>query len=250
MIQIESRLRSPISNRMTLELKTSNCYIRQRQDIEFQFLDKHFDASYWQHDASFQMTIGGRGGSSLIEVAGTRAVLRRYHRGGLVGRLISDQYLWLGKTLSRPWREWNILQRARGAGLPVPEPVAACACRTGPWYRAALITVYLEDTEMLTQRLEREKLSADTWYRLGLLFKRMHSEGIRHADLTSDNVLIDSLDRLYLVDFDQARIMNRIDDWQWKPLYRFQRSMNKRHRNRALSYGDDDWQTLMDGYQS
>jgi 3-deoxy-D-manno-octulosonic acid kinase len=78
----------------------------------------------------------------------------------------------------------------------------------------------------------------------------MHAEGIRHADLTSDNVLIDSQNRFYLIDFDQARVMNQIDDWQWQPLYRFQRSIDKRNRKLNLNYGEDDWQLLMDGYQS
>ena len=152
--------------------------------------------------------------------------------------------------MTRPWREWHILQRALKAGLPVPEPMAACACRSGLWYRAALITVYLEDTEMLTQRLQREKLSPGSWHQLGLLIKRMHAEGIRHADLTSDNVLIDSQNSFYLIDFDQARIMNQIDDWQWQPLYRFQRSIDKRNRKQILNYDEHDWQLLMDGYQS
>jgi 3-deoxy-D-manno-octulosonic acid kinase len=89
-----------------------------------------------------------------IGLDGRDAVLRRYHRGGAVGKLLSDQYLWMGKILSRPWREWKILERARRAGLPVPEPIAACICRSGLWYRAVLVTAYLEDTEMLTQRLE------------------------------------------------------------------------------------------------
>jgi 3-deoxy-D-manno-octulosonic acid kinase len=78
----------------------------------------------------------------------------------------------------------------------------------------------------------------------------MHAAGIRHADLTSDNILIDSQDRFYLIDFDMARVMNRIDDWQWRPLYRFQRSMEKRDRKQKLHFDDDDWQELMDGYQS
>ncbi|MCP4983063.1 MAG: 3-deoxy-D-manno-octulosonic acid kinase [Gammaproteobacteria bacterium] len=232
------------------EIKTSHCYIRQRRDFEWLFEDEHFNASFWQHHPEFLTTIGGRGGSCLIEVGGHKAVLRRYYRGGAVSKLISDQYLWLGKALTRPWREWDILQRARKGGLPVPEPIAACACRTGLSYRAALITAYLEDTEMLTQRLQRENLDADYWYSLGLLVKRLHSAGIRHADLTSDNVLIDSQNRFYLVDFDQARVMNRIDDWQWRPLYRFKRSIEKRHRNQHLHFGEDDWQVLMDGYQS
>ena len=78
----------------------------------------------------------------------------------------------------------------------------------------------------------------------------MHVAGIRHADLTSDNILMDSSDRLYLVDFDKASIMGGLDDWQWQPLYRFQRSIEKRHKNQHLHYDADDWQVLMDAYQS
>jgi 3-deoxy-D-manno-octulosonic acid kinase len=235
---------------MTRDSTPSKCRIRQQPDFPWQFLDEHFEPGYWQQSAGYKATIGGRGGSCLIEVEGRRLVLRRYHRGGVVGRLFSDQYLWLGQSQTRPWREWEILRRARGAGLPVPEPIAACTCRSGPWYRAALITAFLDDTEMMTQRLRRQKLPLDSWHLLGLLVKRMHAAGIRHADLTSDNILMDSKNRFFLVDFDKARIMNRIDDWQWQPLHRFQRSLAKRNRQQSLHYDADDWQALMDGYQS
>ncbi|UCH39109.1 MAG: 3-deoxy-D-manno-octulosonic acid kinase [Gammaproteobacteria bacterium] len=235
---------------MTRETKSGGCHILQRQDDSREFRKEHFTPDYWQHKPGFQFTSGGRGGSCLIDIDGEHAILRQYHRGGFVGRLLHNQYMWLGKRMSRPWREWKVLQQARRVGLPVPDPIAACICRFGPWYHAALIIHYFEDTEMLTQRLAREPLSPQGWYEIGLLIKRMHSEGIRHADLTSDNVLIDSEDRFYIVDFDKARIMNRLDDWQWRPLLRFQRSILKRQRNSPLNFTMDDWQSMMDGYQS
>jgi 3-deoxy-D-manno-octulosonic acid kinase len=235
---------------MPRESRSGNCLVLQRQDSGQHLEADHFSLAYWQEDPEFSQRIGGRGGSRLIEIDGVKAVLRQFHRGGFVGNLLSNEYFWLGKKLSRPWREWRVLEHARNAGLPVPEPIAACACRTAFWYRAALITAYLEDTEMLTQRLEREALEPGLWQRLGRLLKRVHEARIRHADLTSDNVLIDSEDSFYLIDFDRARIMKRLDDWQWQPLYRFQRSMVKRDRNRRLHYGEADWQALMDGYQA
>ena len=235
---------------MPADKKYSNCYIRQRPQQTWQFQGEQFDPAYWQQQPGYRPTDGGRGGSCLIEVDGQRAVLRRYLRGGAVSRVLTDRYLWLGRGLSRPWREWEILLRAREAGLPVPEPIGACVCRSFIWYRAALITAFLEDTEMLTQRLRREKLAADSWHRLGLLIKRMHVAGICHADLNSDNILIDSQDRFYLIDFDRARVVKQLDDWQWQPLYRLQRSIDKRHRQQALNCDEDDWQALMDGYQS
>ena len=235
---------------MALESVISNCRIRQQEGIDWQFQDDHFDPQFWQQMPGFQATIGGRGGSCLIKLDGRKAVLRRYHRGGVMGSVFFDQYLWLGQSLSRPWREWDILLQARAADLPVPEPVAAFTCRSGLLYRAALITAFLDDTEMMTQRLQRESVSRECWNKLGLLVKQMHTAGIRHADLTSDNILMDSKDRFYLVDFDKARIMNKLDDWQWQPLYRFQRSMEKRDGQQRMHYDSDDWQALMDGYQS
>jgi len=240
----------PKSGDLMREVKTSKCYLLQQRDDARRLLDEYFEVSYWRHRPGFEVISSGRGGSVRIELDGRAAILRRYHRGGAIGKLLSDQYLWLGKTLSRPWREWKVLQRARRAGLPVPEPIAACICRTGLWYRAALITAYLQDTETLTQRLRRTELKSGCWHRIGLLIKRMHAAGIRHADLTSDNILVDSRDRFYLIDFDMAQVMNRIDEWQWRPLYRFQRSIEKRNRNHKLNFDDDDWQELMDGYQS
>lgn len=226
------------------------CRIRQQDGLGWQFADEHFEPRYWQRKAGFETTLGGRGGSCLIDIDGRKSVLRRYHRGGAIGSLFSDQYLWMGQASSRPWREWEVLLRARAAGLPTPEPIAACTCRRGFWYRAALITAFLDDTEMMTERLQREKLVRDCWHTLGMLIQRLHGAGIRHADLTTDNILMDSNDRFYLVDFDKARIMQRLDDWQWQPLNRLRRSIVKRHGQQALHFDAEDWQALIDGYRS
>ncbi len=234
---------------MGAETKSANCHILKSTEIVREFSAEQFDPVFWQNQAGFRYLGGGRAASCLIDIDGRAAVLRRYHRGGLVGRILSDQYFWLGKRLSRPWREWKILLRAREAGLPVPEPIAACVCRSKLSYRAALVTAYLDDTEMLTSRLEREPLARGFWQRLGILIRQMHEAGIRHADLTSDNILIDSHNGFYLVDFDRARIMSKLDDWQWRPLFRFQRSMKKRDRRRRLHYDVGDWQAFMAGYQ-
>lgn len=233
-----------------MRVRTGDYTIWQAPDCNFEFTPESFSAEYWRTRPGFEPVSGGRGGSCLIEIDGDRAILRQYYRGGLAGKLGSDRYLWLGNKLTRPWREWAILERARGAGLPVPEPLAACVCRRGPSYRAALITAFLEDTETLTQRLARGKLKPELWHRLGVLIRQLQAEGIRHADLNADNVLVDSRDRFYLIDFDKARIMRRLDDWQWRPLYRLQRSIAKRNLKQPLSYGEDDWQALMDGYQA
>ena len=229
---------------------SSRCRILQDPDRPRPLEARHFDPEYWRGQPGTEPVGGGRGGSLFIRLDGRTAILRPYYRGGAIGRLLKDQYLWFGLGLSRPWREWQILQRARRAGLPVPDAVGACVCRYGFWYRAVLITAFIDDTEMLTARLRRERLQHKDWARLGRLIKRLQAEGIRHADLTSDNLLIDSQNRFYVIDFDRARIMNRLDDWQWLTLYRFRRSMLKRDRKQRLNFSEDDWQAFMDSYES
>ena len=225
------------------------CHVLQDDAAELQLECKHFDPEYWKDKPGYQPVEGGRGGSIKCCIGDSDAILRLYYRGGMIRKFLSDQYFWLGKMRTRPWQEWRILNRARSAGLPVPEAIAVCAIKSGLWYRAAILTRYLENTETLASRLKSAVLESKNWLQLGVLIKRMHAEGIRHADLNASNILIDKQNQFFLIDFDKARIMQRIDDWQWQPLYRLQRSLDKFDRKQAINFRADDWQSLMDGYQ-
>jgi len=44
--------------------------------------------------------------------------------------------------------------------------------------------------------------------------------------------------------------MKNLDNWQWSPLLRLQRSLEKISRQQKLHYRRADWQALIDGYQS
>jgi 3-deoxy-D-manno-octulosonic acid kinase len=177
-------------------------------------------------------------------------MLRQYLRGGLIARFLTDQYLWLGKRKTRPWQEWTILKLAREAALPVPKPLAICFVRTGLYYRATLMTDFFEDTETLAESLTHNSLPKESWFELGQLLKQFQVKFFRHADLNANNILIDNRGQFFVIDFDRARMMSDLGDWQWKPLYRLQRSLDKINRASHLHYGDDDWQALMDGYQA
>ncbi len=236
---------------MGSEPNSSNCRILQQPGAEFDLLPRHFELDHWLDQPGTEpVESGGRGGSLRILLDGRMALLRRYYRGGMVGRLLTDQYLWLGRDISRPWREWRILERAREAGLPVPEALGACVCRHGLIYTAAIITAWIEHSQTFAARLSAAPLDRSDWYRLGVLLKKMQAQGIRHADLNATNILIDREDNFHLIDFDKARIMNRLDDWQWRPLFRLQRSLEKIDRGERIHYDGEDWQALMDGYES
>ncbi len=211
---------------------------------------KHFDLGYWQASAKYENVTGGRGGSIKISLDGIPAILRQYMRGGMVTRVSSDRYLWLGRNRTRAWREWAILKLALEAGMPVPTPLGVCVCREGLSYRAAIITAYIKDTETLAERIAHSELGLKSWHRLGLLLQKFQRHRFRHADLNANNLLIDQRDQFYIIDFDKARVMRNLDNWQWSPLLRLQRSLEKINRRQELHYRPSDWQALIDGYQS
>ena len=80
-------------------------------------------------------------------------MLRHYHRGGLVSLLSSDQYIWRGEELTRPFAEWSITYRLHRAGLPVPAPIAARYSRHGRTYRGDIITERLATVGSLAECL-------------------------------------------------------------------------------------------------
>ena len=226
------------------------CYILHDEDFVSNLERKHFDTAYWRAKSESAPVFGGRGGSVRIDIEGQPAILRQYLRGGLVARLSSDRYLWPGRSRTRAWREWSMLRLALEAGLPVPTPLGVCVCKDGLFYRAAIITAYINNTETLAERIAHSALGLKSWHRLGLLLKQFQEHCFRHADLNANNLLIDQQDRFYIIDFDKARIMKRLGDWQWTPLYRLQRSLEKIDRQHRLHYRQEDWQALIDGYQS
>ncbi|HVF35829.1 MAG TPA: lipopolysaccharide kinase InaA family protein, partial [Candidatus Saccharimonadia bacterium] len=92
---------------------------------------------------------GGRGGVRYVPGEHGRTVIRHYHRGGLVARLLGDRFLYFGAERTRPVREFRVLAAAHALGLPVPRPVAAQFRRGLLFYRADLATSAIEPARTL-----------------------------------------------------------------------------------------------------
>lgn len=235
---------------MGRENESARCYLLQDENTTEKLEGRHFDADYWRDKAGFSAVEGGRGGSVKIDLNGQPAILRQYRRGGLIANISKDRYVWLGKSNSRPWREWYILREALAAGLPVAKPIGVCIWKRGLFYRAAIMTAYLEGTQTLAEYLMKSILDQKIWYQLGVIIKQMQALGFRHSDLNANNLLIDQDGQIFIIDFDKSRRMKRLDNWQWSTLYRLQRSLVKIDKQKSLHYREDDWQALMDGYQT
>jgi 3-deoxy-D-manno-octulosonic acid kinase len=180
--------------------------------------------------------------------AGSRWVLRHYRRGGLIAKLSQDSYLWGGAARTRSFAEWRLLAELRRRGLPVPAPIAARYVRGLFTYRADLITELLPGTRTLTDSITGRDLPESGWRAVGTTIGAFHREGVHHADLNANNILLaENQTQVYVLDFDRGRIEAR-GPWEQTVLARLRRSLDKIKGQRAdVRFGEQQWQWLMQG---
>jgi 3-deoxy-D-manno-octulosonic acid kinase len=191
----------------------------------------------------------GRGTTFFIQYEGHDYVLRHYHRGGLISRLSPDRYVWTGLRRSRAWREWYLLAQLYARGLPVPRPVAAQVIHHGLTYSADIMTQRIPSAMTLAEYLTQRPLDQEQWAALGQLLRQFHRQGVFHADLNANNILMDLQDSVYLIDFDRGRFRSPSFSWQHANLARLRRSLEKlQARLPQFHFRETDWQTLRSAY--
>lgn len=178
---------------------------------------------------------GGRGSVQYFDYDGAHWVLRRYLRGGMVARVVSDRYLWLGEERTRSFQELRLLGELRRRSLPVPAPVAARYLRGLLSYRAELITERLPGVQSLSSMLAEQRMDEARWSSVGRCLRRFHDAGVQHADLNSDNIMLGEPDMVWVLDFDRGRLREP-GEWRERVLDRLARSIAKRRP------GATDWQ--------
>ena len=97
-----------------------------------QISESLFDPARWPDATVVEGYSRGRGETLFISFEDQQWVLKHYYRGGFIGRLLNDQYLWRDQSRTRSFREWGLLDQIRQIGLPVPPPVAARCVRSSP----------------------------------------------------------------------------------------------------------------------
>ena len=131
-----------------------------------------------------------------------RGVVLKLYRDGSVRDFLKRRLLGRRPAL----RERAHLERARAAGLPVPEVISLD--RTGDG-EECLALRDIEGARSLEEvawgeRIEpaRRRTIVET---LGALVRDAHAAGLEHRDLHPGNVLLDGADRPYLIDLHAAR---------------------------------------------
>jgi 3-deoxy-D-manno-octulosonic acid kinase len=206
-----------------------------------------FERAHWQGVGGIAHETVGRGSVLVVHHGAETWVLRHYHRGGLIARLVNEHYLWIGLERTRAFREWRLLSALKAAGLPVPEPIAARVVRTGAIYTADIITTYLPDTRKLSAYLADGQPPPAGWAPIGAMLRSFHEHGVDHPDLTAHNVLLDAGGASFLVDFDNA--MRRAPGrWQRAGLARFKRSLRKVALETGTEFDVGAWQDVENAY--
>lgn len=207
-----------------------------------------FSPSYWQSKNAVVRTAQGRGTTYFVKHKQYTLVLRQYLRGGVIRHLSNNQFIYTGHKRSRPWLELSLLSNMQKQGLPVPIGIAATIQKQGATYSAAILTVCIEGAKSLHQQLSNNAITQRQWQAIGKLVKHFHQQQIYHSDLNVHNVLFDSEQSLWLIDFDKCSERPG-NYWKSKNLQRFYRSLLKQQAlAEVYHFNQQNWLALQQGY--
>ena len=209
-----------------------------------------FTSSWWQQHGVITGSASGRGKTLFVRRHNQDLILRPYLRGGIPGKVLSNQFFFIGFERTRAWQEFFLLLDMLALQLPVPEPVMAFMQKNGLIYRNSIIIKRIPGAADLHQILCRQALSEKAWHRLGKTIRSFHDNQVYHHDLNIRNIMLDGDEQPWLIDFDKCAIKSG-EQWKLANLARLQRSLLKEKRNRRdLHWQERQWAPLMDGYHS
>lgn len=234
----------------TMEQKPDDCFLITSAAVQTTLKPEHFDPAYLKQLTTTAHRNNGRATVWFFNITESdRAVLRHYHRGGMVAKVVNDQFIWTGINRTRAVSEYRLLEWMHTQGLPVPEPLGARVQRHGMFYTCDLITRLYPDSRTMAQTLSSATLDDNIWHDTGYTIAKIHQHNIWHSDLNANNILINDQGQIKLIDFDRCRRRTG-ERWKQKNLERLERSLNKLTRLNQIQYFDKSkWQLLLDGYR-
>ncbi|AUV87461.1 3-deoxy-D-manno-octulosonic acid kinase [Vibrio campbellii] len=232
---------------MMKHYQESNTHVWYDECLVTEPIESLFEINYWRSCNAIVGNASGRGTTWFIKLQSTIAALRHYHRGGLFGKIVRDQYLFLGLERTRSYAEFVLLQKLRSAGVNVPRPIAAKVEQIGLLYRADLLSEKIPEASDLVDKLQVERLSTDDYQKIGIEIRKMHDVGVNHTDLNIHNILLDSEGKVWIIDFDKCKQQSG-NQWKERNLNRLLRSFRKELGKRKIHWSEDDFESLMLGY--
>jgi len=230
--------------------RTKNGAILYDKAIINQISDERFTPEGWLHAEVLTGSLrsGGRGNTMFVGNVPRQFVLRHYRRGGLLGKLVRDTYLFSGEDLTRPFMEWRLLDKLAANNMNVPRPAAARFRRRGTFYTADLITVRIPDVVSLSQYIAAQDRDEAFWQSVGAAIWKFHEAGVYHADMNAYNVQVDKDGDIWMLDFDKGALKSP-GPWQQETLSRLHRSLKKvLDLDPRLHFRAVNWEQLLQGY--
>lgn len=210
-----------------------------------------FNPDYWQSNNAIEGTAQGRGTTWFIKFQEHSWVLKHYYRGGLIGKLIKDHYLFTGIEQTRAVQEFCLLRQLNDWHLPVPSAIACLITKHGICYQADIISSRIQNAKDLVSILQEQQITEQTSYDIGAVIGQFHRKGVYHHDLNIHNILIDTSDKVWLIDFDRGEIRTPVAHWQQANIDRLKRSFDKEQaRLASFHWQPSNWQALIKGYQT
>ncbi|WP_299263599.1 3-deoxy-D-manno-octulosonic acid kinase [uncultured Psychrosphaera sp.] len=226
-----------------------------------------FSAAFWSEKNAIIGESKGRNTTYFIKYnsvleasSGERQfVLRHYYRGGLVSKILHDEFLFTGINKTRSIAELTMLQKMVDLGLPVPNPIAAMVTKVaGLWCRNDILIEKIANAKDGFHWLLTEDLSDEVWQNIGATIKLFHQARVCHNDLNIHNIMIDKSGKVFLIDFDRCEFREPEFNapaifWQQANLNRLLRSLNKEkdkavNNNKEFHFNDSKWQQFLLGY--
>lgn len=209
-----------------------------------------FQPNYWRQQNAIMGEKKGRAATYFINFYHQLVVLRHYWRGGLIGKVLSDQYLYLGLANTRVYKEFDLLCQLQQLGLPVAEPVAAKVTQHGLIYRGDIITKAINGAQSLLDMLKQKAIDDSCIAKIANCIAAFHKQGVYHADLNINNILFDSSGQVYLIDFDRGVKLTPKHTKLSGNIERLKRSFDKELNRQAQFYWQpSQWQLFLDTYK-
>ncbi|MGI9249047.1 MAG: 3-deoxy-D-manno-octulosonic acid kinase [Woeseiaceae bacterium] len=217
-----------------------------------QISEERFTPGGWPHAEALTGALrsSGRGNTMFVGNVPRQFVLRHYMRGGLIGKLIRDTYVFSGADKTRSFMEWRLLDKLASNNLRVPRPAAARYRQRGTFYTADIITVRIPDVVSVSQYIADNDPDEAFWHSVGTSIHEFHAAGVYHADMNAYNLQIDGSGLLWMLDFDKGSLRPP-GAWQQETLGRLHRSLRKIvGLDPNLNFRAANWEQLLEGYFS
>lgn len=210
-----------------------------------------FEPSYWQQQNKVVSEKKGRAKTYFLNLGEQIGVLRHYWRGGLVGKVLSDQYLFSRLENTRTYQEFQLLTQLEELGLPVSKPIAARVQRSGFIYRGDLITEAIAGAQSVLDKLKQAPLTKSEWLATAETLARFHNKGVFHADLNINNILFNEHGKVFLIDFDRGEVRKPSQQTVENNMARLKRSFIKElNRNTEFYWQESEWDEFYALYRS